>query len=73
MRALGFTTFHRRNLYPRGRQPGWIGKYGWTSAVTVSPATGAVGVSPTIDADSRLAAPDWSGGRLAHQLGYAWA
>ena len=29
MRALGFTTFHRRNLYPRGRQPGWIAKHNW--------------------------------------------
>ena len=34
VRALGFTTFHRRNLYPRGRQPGWIAKY-WSADTPV--------------------------------------
>lgn len=34
MRSLGYSTFHRRNLYPRGSQPGWIGKFGWQSAVS---------------------------------------
>ena len=29
MRELGYTTFHRRNLYPRGKQPGWIAKHNW--------------------------------------------
>jgi phage terminase large subunit-like protein len=31
MRELGYTTFHRRNLYPRGTQPGWIAKHNWQS------------------------------------------
>src|SRR5690606_19647869 len=35
MRSLGFTTFHRRSLYPRGRQPGWIAKYGWSADTPV--------------------------------------
>ena len=33
MRALGYTQFHRRILYPRGTKPGWIGKFGWQLAV----------------------------------------
>jgi phage terminase large subunit-like protein len=35
MRLLGYTTFHRRNLYPRGHQPGWIAKYGWSGDTLV--------------------------------------
>jgi len=34
MRGLGFSTFHRRNLYPRGKQPGWIGRFDWTGILT---------------------------------------
>ncbi len=29
MRGLGYSTFHRRNLYPRGKHPGWIEKHNW--------------------------------------------
>jgi len=35
MRALGYSSFHRRNLYPRGRQPGWIAKYNWSADTLV--------------------------------------
>ncbi|HQU91593.1 MAG TPA: hypothetical protein PLK77_04810, partial [Pyrinomonadaceae bacterium] len=29
MRALGYPSFHRRNLYSRGQQPGWIARFDW--------------------------------------------
>jgi hypothetical protein len=35
MRELGYTTFHRRNLYPRGTQPGWIARFGWSADTLV--------------------------------------
>lgn len=41
MRVLGYHTFHRRNLYPRGHQPGWIDKYGWACRITAE--------SPVVD------------------------
>jgi hypothetical protein len=56
MRALGYTTFHRRSLYPRGKHPGWIAKHNWSDAVSVPPSTGAVGVSPT-NSDMRAGRP----------------
>jgi len=55
MRSLGHTTFHRRNLYPRGHQPGWIAKYGWTGAVGVPPAIDA----PTRGRDAHDSSPDF--------------
>ncbi|MDI1243173.1 MAG: terminase family protein [bacterium] len=53
MRSLGHATFHRRNLYPRGHQPGWIAKYGWTGAVGVPPTM----VNPTRGRDADDSAP----------------
>ncbi|MEO5857410.1 MAG: terminase family protein [Pyrinomonadaceae bacterium] len=52
MRALGHATFHRRNLYPRGRQPGWIAKYGWQH-LSVPPAL-AGGSTQPIDRQREL-------------------
>src|SRR5688572_26459083 len=60
MRALGHPNFHRRILYPRGTKPGWIGKFGWKSAVG-----GQQSAKGELETDGLAGSPPYEGGVAA--------